>query len=124
MAGSPDGIGTLENEKFLLEYTVSHSLFGVKNNAVNAQVLCNRDDGISLSKKPNHFYQIQGLPHIFQLSYCKLVVAGHTDFVFVGVNRDVFLRNTMFEQLRREFDFYANLPKIPIVHINLFFIKM
>ena len=43
------------------------------------------------------------------------MVAGHSDFVFV-----FFLRNRMFEQLRREFDFHANLPKIPIVHINLF----
>ena len=99
LAGLPDGIGILDNEKFLLEYTAPYSLFE-ENNAVDAQFLYNRDDGISLSKKPNHFYQIQGLLHIFQLSYCKLVVAGHSNFVFVGVNRDVFLRNRMFEQLR------------------------
>ena len=28
LAGSPDSIGILENEKFLLEYTALYSLFG------------------------------------------------------------------------------------------------
>lgn len=112
LAGSPDGIGKHDNETFLLEYKAPYSLFEGEKDAADAQFLCQRDDGISLSKKHNYFYQIQGLLHIFQLPYCILVVAGHSDFVFVRVDRDdVFFRSRMFEQLR-EFYFRAILPEI------------
>ena len=53
LAGSPDGIGKNDNEKLLLEYKAPYSLFEGEEEAVDAQFLYHRDDGISLSKKHN-----------------------------------------------------------------------
>ena len=60
-AGSPDGIGILENEKFLLEYKAPYSLFEEENYAVDAHFLCNKDDGISLSKSLTTFVRSRAL---------------------------------------------------------------
>ena len=57
-AGSPANIGKHDNEKFQLEYKAPYSLFEEEKDAVDAQFLYHRDDGISLSKRHNYCNQI------------------------------------------------------------------
>ena len=56
LAGSPDGVAELRNEKL-------HTLYEADKEAVDATLLCNRYDGtcISLQIEHNYDYQIQGL---------------------------------------------------------------
>ena len=45
LAGLPDGVAELQNEKLLLEYKALHTLYEADKLAVAATLLCNRYDG-------------------------------------------------------------------------------
>ena len=119
MAGSPDGIGidTLSDERFLLEYKAPYGLKTSETSVYNAPdlipsfFLAKKDGQLTLKKRHDFYFQIQGLLEVFDLPYCMLVVAGFDSKCAVRVerDRDVFER-VMLPKLR-QFYFGAILPE-------------
>lgn len=119
IAGSPDGIGVnvQKDERFLIEYKAPFGLFTSKTSIFDAPTvvkgffLAAKDGIMTLRKRHDYYFQIQGLLEICDLPYCLLVVGGFESVCCVRVERDRELfENVMLERLRK-FYFGAVLPE-------------
>lgn len=117
LAGSPDGVGLLRGQKYLLEYKAPHSLFSSKTEVLKAALSdksfflqLDKDGQPYLKRTHEYFYQVQGLLEVMDLSCCMFVVAGYESFCEVRVLRETEFFNGMLGKLQR-FYFGALLPE-------------
>ena len=119
IAGSPDGIGVnrVTDERFLIEYKAPYGLHTSKTSIFDAPrlipgfCLIEKDGQITVRRRHNYYYQIQGLLEVLDLPYCMLVVGGFESMCTVRVEREhEFFLSVMLPKLR-EFYFGAILPE-------------
>lgn len=115
LAGSPDGIGEANGEKFLIEYKAPYTLF-INEVPIEKAILDRtfflekKKEQLSLKKSHDYFYQIQGLLEVCDLPYCLLVVGAFESAVRVRVERERDFFKSMLPKLRL-FYFGAVLPE-------------